>query len=201
MAHQEKALAASKLTLEDEENWDEEPPLPPQETLPGVRPILLSQEDEWKLMVDQDPHSRSVAGDSGHGTMVMTSEAKPVNSNEELIRAVGGIDEDATAGINENILAGYLSDVEWKEEDPLIKINDENVTIPQMPAAASTPIQALTENKTLSPLELLMGKKPCFWESTVARLSKVASPLCLEPDYRDAELVGYTWPPLTNVNL
>ena len=99
------------MTLEDEE-----PPLPPQETPPGVRPTLPSQEDEWKLMVDQDPYSRSVAGDSGHGTMMTASEAKPVNSNEELIKAMGGINED--------ISAGYLSDVEWKEEDPLIKIND-----------------------------------------------------------------------------
>ena len=90
MPHQEKASTASKLTLEDEENWDEEPPLPPRETLPGVRPILPSQEDEWKLMVNWDPHSRSVAGDSGHGMMAMTSEAKPIDSNEELIRAVGG---------------------------------------------------------------------------------------------------------------
>ena len=199
MAHQEKVSTASKLTLEDEENWDEEPPLPPEETLPGVRPILPSQEDEWKLMVNQDPHSGSVAGDSGHGMMVMTSETKPIDSNEELIRAVGGIDEDVPAGINENVLAGYLSDVEWNEEDPLIKINDENVTIPQMPAAALTPIQALTENKMLSPLESPMGKKPCFQELTVACLSKAASTLCLEPDYRDAELVRYTQPPLTNV--
>ena len=57
VAHQEKAWAASKLTLEDKENRDEEPLLPPQETLPGARPILPSQEDEWKLMVNQDPHS------------------------------------------------------------------------------------------------------------------------------------------------
>ena len=61
--------------------------------------------------------------------MVMTSEAEPVGSNEELIRAVDGIDEDASAEINENTSAGYLSDVEWKEEDPLIKFNDANVTI------------------------------------------------------------------------
>ena len=93
----------------------------------------------------------------------------------------------------------YLSDVEWKEEDHLIKFNDENVTISQTPAAASTPIQASTENETLSPLESPMGKKPCFWESTAVRLSKTASPLCLELDYRDADLVGCTWPPLTNV--
>ena len=81
MAHQEKALTASKPTLEDEENWDEEPPLPPQETPPGVRPILPSQEDKWKLMVDQDPHSGSVARDSGHRMMAMTSEAEPIDSN------------------------------------------------------------------------------------------------------------------------
>ena len=150
-------------------------------------------------MVDQDPHSRSVAGDSGHGMMAMTSEAKLVDSNEALIRAVGGIDEDALIGIDENISAGYLSDVEWKEKDPLIKINDENVTIYQTPAAALTPIQPLTENEMLSPLESPMGKKPCFRESTAVCLSKTASPLCLELDHRDAELVGYTQPPLTNI--
>ena len=84
-----------------------------------------------------------------------------------------------------------ISDVEWKEEDPLIKFNDENVTISQMPAAL-TPIQASTKIKMLSPLELPMGKKPCFQELTAAHLLKGAPPLCLEPDYRDAELVGYT---------
>ena len=190
MAHQEKALTTSKPTFEDKENWDEEPPLPPWETPPGMRPILPPQEDEWELMFDQDPHSRSVAGDSGHGMMVTTSEAKPVNSSEELIGAMGGINEDAPAGIDKNISAGYLSDVKWKEEDPLIKINDENVTISQTPAAALTPMQASTEDKILSPLESSMGKKPCFWESTAACLSKAASPLHLKPDYKDAELVG-----------
>ena len=67
-------------------------------------------------MVNQDPCSRSIAGDSGHGMMAITSEAEPINSNEELIRAMGGISEDIPAGINENISAWYLSDVEWKEE-------------------------------------------------------------------------------------
>ena len=134
-AVEEKASTASKPTLENEENWNEEPPLPPWETLPGVRPMLPSQEDERKLMVNQDPCCRSVAGDFGHGTMAVTSEAELVNSNEELIGAMGGIDE--------NVLARYLSDVEWREDDPLIEINDENVTIPQTPAAASTPVEGI----------------------------------------------------------
>ena len=86
-------------------------------------------------MADQDPHPRSVAGDSGHGTMATTTGTEPVASNEELIGAMGGTDE--------NVSTGYCSDVKWKEEG----INDENVTIPQTPAAASTPAQALTEMK------------------------------------------------------
>ena len=80
----------------------------------------------------------------GHGMMATSSEANPIDSNEEVIRAMGGIDKDIPAGINDNIMAGYLSDVEWKEEDPLIEINDENVTIPQMPAS----VQVSTENET-----------------------------------------------------
>ena len=132
-AHKEaegKALTTSKPTLEDKENWDEELPLPPWETLPGARPMQPSQEDKWKLMVDRDPHSGSVAGDSGHGMMAVTPKAEPVDNNEELVGAVGGIDE--------NISAENLSDVEWKEDDPLFKFNEENVTIPQTPTAALT---------------------------------------------------------------
>ena len=71
-----KALTNRKPTLEDEEM---PLPPPPNKTPPAAKPVLPSQEDEWKLMVDQDPHSRSVAGDSGHGTMAVTPEDEPVN--------------------------------------------------------------------------------------------------------------------------
>ena len=64
-----------------------------------------------------DPCSRSVAGDSGHGMMAVTPEDIPVNSHEELAGAVGGMDE--------NVSTENLSDVELKEDNPLIKINDE----------------------------------------------------------------------------
>ena len=68
-------------------------------------------------MINQDPHSKSVSGDSGHGTMAMTPQDDPVNNNEKLVGAVGGTDE--------NVLAENLSDVEWKEDDPLFEFNDE----------------------------------------------------------------------------
>ena len=103
-AAEAKASTMSKPTLEDEENWDEEPPLPPHETPPGAKPVLQFQEDKWKLMVNQDLYSGSVTGDSGHGTMAVTPEDDPVNSNEKLVGAVGGIDE--------NVSAENLSDVE-----------------------------------------------------------------------------------------
>ena len=45
----------------------------------------------------------------------------PVDNNEKLVGAVGGIDE--------NVSAENLSDVECKEDDPLFEFN-ENVTIP-----------------------------------------------------------------------
>ena len=69
-----RALTASKSAFGEEENWDEEPPLPPRETPPGARSMVPSLEDEWKQMVNQDPRSGSVTGDSGHGTMTATGE-------------------------------------------------------------------------------------------------------------------------------
>ena len=93
VAHREaerRASTASKSTSEEEENWNEEPPLPPQETPPGARSMVLSKEDKWKWMVDQDPHSKSVTGDSGHGTMTTTREDEHIDNIEELVGAVGG---------------------------------------------------------------------------------------------------------------
>ena len=142
-----KASTTCKPTLEDEENWDEELPLPPHETLPVAKPVLV----------------------------------------------------EAVVGIDENVSAENLSDVEWKEDDPLFEFNDENVTIPQTPDAALTPVQTLTENKTGSSLKSPLKKKPCFQESIAVCLLKAATPLHLKPDYSDAELVGYTRPPLVNV--
>ena len=77
-----RASTASKSASGKEENCDEEPPLPPQETLPGARSMAPSLEDEWKRMVDQNPHSGSVAGDSGHDTMTATGEDEPIENIE-----------------------------------------------------------------------------------------------------------------------
>ena len=193
-AHREaerRVLTTSKSTLGEEENWDEEPPLPSQETLPGTKSMAPSQEGKWKLMVNQDPYSRSVAGDSRHGTMAATGEDKPFNSTEELVGALGGV--------NESVAAEHLSDVEWRDDDPLFMFDNENVTKPHAPAAALTPVWTWEEeDKAVSSLESPLGKKPCFQELVAKCLSKTA-PTHLEPNSNNAELVRYTQPSLVNV--
>ena len=82
----------------------------------------------------------------------------------------------------------------WRDEDPLIEIDNENVTVHQTPAASPS-VPVLTKNEMFSPLESPGGKKPCLRELTTAWLLKSMPPLCFKPDYSDAELVGYTWPP------
>ena len=163
-----RVSTTSKPTLGEEENWDKEPPLPPHETLPGAKPMAPSQEDKWKSMVNQDSCSGSVAGDSGHRTMAATGEDELIDSTEELIGPVGGV--------NESVAAEYLSDVKWRDDDPLFMFDDKNVTKPQTSAAASTPVQTWEEDKAVSSLESPLGKKPCFQESITENLSKAVSP-------------------------
>ena len=156
-AHKEaerRVSRTSKPTSGEEENWDKEPPLPPHEIPPGAKSMVLSQEDKMKVMVNQDPCSGSVSGDSGHETMVATGEDEPIDSTEELVGAVGGVDESVTTE--------HLSDVKWRDDDPLFMFDDKNVTKPQTPAAALTPVQTWEEDKAVSLLKSPLGKKPCF---------------------------------------
>ena len=87
--------------------------------------------------------------------MAVTGEDEPINSTEELVGALGGVDE--------SVAAVHLSDVKCRDDDPLFMFNDENVTKPQTPAAALTPVQTWEEeDKAVSSLESPLGKKPCF---------------------------------------
>ena len=117
--------------------------------------MALSQEDKWKWMFNQDPCSGSVTGDSGHGTVTATGENEPIDNIEELTGAVGGV--------NKSVTAEHLSDVEWRDVDPLFVFNDDNVLKPQTPAAALTPTQTCEEkDRAVSSIESPLRKKPCF---------------------------------------
>ena len=126
-----RGSTTSKSASGEEENWDEEPNCHLKKLHQELN-LWHHQEDEWKQMVDQDPHPGSVSGDSRHGTMAATGEDEPINSPEELIGAVGGVAE--------SVAAEHLSDVKWRDDAPLFMFNDENVSKPQAPAAASIPV-------------------------------------------------------------
>ena len=114
-----------------------------------------SKEDEWKQIINKDPHSGLITGDSGHGTMTATGETESIENVKELTGAVGGVDKSASVE--------YLSDVKLRDDDPLFVFNNDNVMKPQTPAAASTLVQACEEEDPVAPLfESPLGKKPCF---------------------------------------
>ena len=81
-------------------------------------------------MVDQDPCSGSVARDIGHRMMAVTQRINLLTATK------------SSFGLWVELMKlSQLSDVEFKENDPLFKFNDENVTILQTPDAALTPVQ------------------------------------------------------------
>ena len=87
---EQRASAADKSTLGEEEDWDAEPSLPPWETPPGASSMAPSQEDEWKRMIDQDPHSGSIAGDSGHSTITATGKLNPSKMSKNSLEQLEG---------------------------------------------------------------------------------------------------------------
>ena len=186
---EQKDLTADKSTPE-EEDWDADPPLPPWETPPGAGSMVLSQEDEWKWMIDQDSHSGSITGDLGHGTMTVMKETESMEKTKELTGAIGGV--------NKSTSAEYLSDIEWREDDPLVVFDDDNITKPQALTTTLTPIQTCKEDTVATLIELPLRKKPCFWETMADQLSKTILK-CLKPNYDQKELVGFTRPPLVDV--
>ena len=91
------------------------------------------KEHEWRQMVNQDPHSWSVAGDSGHEMMTTSKGDEPINSTEGPVGAV--------SGINQSVAGAHLSNVKWRGDNPLFVFDDKNITKLQTPAATSTPVQ------------------------------------------------------------
>ena len=88
-------------------------------------------------MIDQDSHSESITGDLRHGTMTVMKETESMEETEELTGAVGGV--------NESTSVEYLSEVKWREDDPLFVFDNDNVMKPQAPTATSTPVEAHEE--------------------------------------------------------
>ena len=123
--------------------------------------------------------------------MTATGETESIEDGEELTGAVGGVNESASVE--------YLSDVKWRDDNLLFVFDNDNMTKPQTPTAASTAIRACEEEDQVAPaFESPLRKKPHFRESIADQLSK-AAPSHLKPNYNEKELVGFTQPSLVDV--
>ena len=84
----------------------------------------------------------------------------------------------------------------WSEEIPYLKIMDDSTTVCKTPMVSSTQAATPVVDAMLSPPESLRNKKQC--QGTMAeRLLK--STEIGKPDYKDAPLVRYTMPDLSQV--
>ena len=173
-------MAGSATNPEEEEDWDADvtapPPCPPA---PG-----------WKDLVsklNQDPRAESIA-DSGIGTTAMEVDVKLNAVREESVK-----DETSCAVLDHS---SGPDDLMWNVEIPYLEITDDSTTVCKTPVASSTPAATAAVDAMLSPPESPGNKKQC-WETMAERLLK--STEIGEPDYKDALLVGYTRPNLSQV--
>ena len=87
-----------------------------------------------------------------------TKETELMEETEELTGAVGGVKESTSVE--------YLSDVKWREDDPLFVFDDDNIMKLQALTTALTPIQACEEGTVSTPFESPLWKKPYFRVTT-----------------------------------
>ena len=84
----------------------------------------------------------------------------------------------------------------WDTEIPYLEIMDDSTTVCKTPVASSTPAATPALGAMLSPPGSPVNKKQCQ-ETMAKRLLK--STEIREPDYKDAPLVGYMRPNMSQV--
>ena len=163
----------------EEEDWDADVTPPPCPPAPGLKD-LVSQ-------LNQDPRAESIA-DSGIGTTAMEEDVASNAVRKESVK-----DETSCAILDRS---SGPDDLMWNEDIPYLKIMDDSTTVCKTPVASLTPAVTPAVDAVLSPPESLGNKKQC-WETMAERLLR--STEIVEPDYKDALLVGYTRPDLSRV--
>ena len=151
--------------------------------------MVPSQEDEWKLMVDQDSHSGSVAGDSGHAQWLQLGKMNPPTALKNSLRQ-------------------WVESMKVSPLSIFLMLNGEIMTL----CLCSMMRMYQTPNTSccLDPSSDMGRRQGCFlaqitpWKKALLltvncrMLSKTAL-TCLKPNYNDAKLVRYTQPSLVNV--
>ena len=139
--------------------------------------------------LNQDPRAESTA-DSGHGTIAMEEDVKSNAVKEELIK-----DDTSCAALDNS---GGPDDLTWNADIPYFKFTDDSTMACKTPVAASTPVVTPVGDAVLSSPESPWSKKPCVHEM-VAERHQSASIVIMEPDFKDAPLIGYKRPDLSKV--
>ena len=139
--------------------------------------------------LNQDPRAESTAN-SGHGTIAMEEDIESSTVKEEPIK-----DDTSCATLNNS---GRPYDLTWNADIPSFKFIDSSAMACKTPVTASTPVVAPAGDAVLSSLESPWNKKPCVHESVAERLQS-ASTVIMEPDHKDAPLIGYKRPDLSEV--
>ena len=109
---------------------------------------------------------------------------------EELIK-----DDTSCAALDNS---GRPDDLIWNADIPYFEFTDDSATACKTPVAASVPVVAPAGDAVLSSPESPWSKKPSVHETGAERLQS-ASMVIMEPDYKDAPLIGYKIPGLSEV--
>ena len=132
--------------------------------------------------LNQGPRA-GLTANSGHGTIAMEEDVKSNTVEEQLIK-----DDTSCAALNNS---GGPDDLTWNADIPYFKFTDDSATACKTPVAASMPVVAPAKDAVLSSPESPWNKKPCVCESMAERPLQSASTVIMEPDYKDALLIGY----------
>ena len=140
--------------------------------------------------LNQDPRAELTAN-SRHGTIAMEEDVKLNTVEEELIK-----DDTSCTALNNS---GGPDDLTWNADIPYFKFTNDSAMACKTLVAASMPVVASAGDAVLSSPESPWNKKLCVHESMAERLLQSASTVIMEPDYKDAPLIGYKRPDLSEV--
>ena len=182
-------MAGSATNPEEEEDWDADVTPPPCPLAPGCTD-LVSQ-------LNQDPRAESIT-DFGLGTTAIEEDVESNAVREDVesnaVREESVKDETSCAVLNNS---SRPDDLTRNADIPYLEITDDSTTVCKTPVASSTPAATPPVDAMLSPPESPGNKKQCQ-ETMAERLLWNTSTEIMEPDYKDAPLVGYTRSDLSN---
>ena len=138
--------------------------------------------------LNQDPRVESTAN-SRHGTIAVEEDFEWNTVKEELIK-----DDTSHAALDNS---GRPDNLTRNTDISYFEFTDDSAMACKTPVAALTPVVAPADAVLSFPESL--WNKPCVHESMAERLLQSASMVIMEPDYKDALLIGYKRPDLSEV--